>query len=429
MKVVILAHGHPDLSPGGAERSAYSLFQHLRTRSGVEAVFIARAEPRDIGHDGWFGAFRSRKDEFLWAPPPFDWFRCVSLQPDILRQQIEAIARRFQADVVHLHHYFHFGLDALRLFSELAASRIILTLHEYALICTHNGQMVKRDTLRLCHAASPAECSACFPETSSGKFFLRETLIKEFLGYVNTFVSPSQFLKDRYVAWGIQPEKINVIENLLPIDFRTQSAVATTRSALPRKRGKMRFGYFGQINPYKGANVLLDALRHVTPETLENIEIVIFGARLEEQPADFRMLLERQIAEGGANIAFMGPYRNADVPDLLRRVDWMVIPSIWWENSPLVILEARATGRPILASNIGGMAEKVRDGVDGLHFLAGSSMDCAGKIDDIVSGAIELAPIAIDHIEHSKRALQAHISAYESSNVRGGSLAGKYLLS
>ena len=55
----------------------------------------------------------------------------------------------------------------------------------------------------------------------------------------------------------------------------------------------------------------------------------------------------------------------------MAEIDWVVVPSIWWENSPLVIQEAFLHGRPVICSDIGGMAEKVRHGVDGLHFRVG----------------------------------------------------------
>ena len=64
----------------------------------------------------------------------------------------------------------------------------------------------------------------------------------------------------------------------------------------------------------------------------------------------------------------------------MATVDWIVMPSIWWENSPVVIQEASCIGRPPIVSDIGGMAEKVRDGVDGLHFRAGSPEDLADRL-------------------------------------------------
>jgi glycosyltransferase involved in cell wall biosynthesis len=111
-------------------------------------------------------------------------------------------------------------------------------------------------------------------------------------------------------------------------------------------------------------------------------------------------------------VSLFGPYQHADLPALLRGVDWMVIPSTWWENSPLVIQEARVVGVPILASNIGGMAEKVRGGVDGLHFLAGSSLDLAAKIEAIVTKRSSVKPAPLDLAAQNSAVLNAHLDLY-----------------
>ena len=77
----------------------------------------------------------------------------------------------------------------------------------------------------------------------------------------------------------------------------------------------------------------------------------------------------------GRRVRFCGAFQNHEMPNLMRSVDWVVMPSVWWENSPIVIQEAFFHGRPILASNLGGMAEKITDEVDGLHFRSGSPED------------------------------------------------------
>jgi glycosyltransferase involved in cell wall biosynthesis len=68
----------------------------------------------------------------------------------------------------------------------------------------------------------------------------------------------------------------------------------------------------------------------------------------------------------------------------MRQVDWVVVPSIWWENSPLVIQEAFLHGRPLITSDIGGMKEKVTDGVNGIHFRVGSAEDLADKLSQVL---------------------------------------------
>ena len=76
-----------------------------------------------------------------------------------------------------------------------------------------------------------------------------------------------------------------------------------------------------------------------------------------------------------------GSYESHEIGKLMHETDWMVIPSVWWENSPIVIQEAFNHGRPIICSDIGGMAEKIEDGVTGLHFRRGKANALAKKIE------------------------------------------------
>ena len=413
MRVLVVAHGHPEISVGGGERAAYALFQHLKGVEGVEPTFIARAEPAAVGHDGWFGAFRGREDELLWVPPPYDWLRRASASPAMLRRQVAALVERLRPDVVHFQHYQFIGLDALTWFKELSGCRTVLTLHEYLLICHHDGQMVKTGDLRQCHEATPAECHACFPDVTSGKFFVRARSIQQWLSAADRLVSPSRFLRDRHVAWGIPADRISVIENPLPVELECLPAAASTdRHPNP---GRVRLGYFGQLTRFKGAFVLFEAIRHLPPDVRERVEVVLFGARLEEQPAEFQEGVRRHLAESSGSISLYGRYQHQDVATLMRMVDWVVVPSTWWENSPLVIQEARAVGTPVLTSNIGGMAEKVRDGVDGLHFLAGSPIDLAARIEAIVRRQVDVVPPRLDVRRQNRESSAAYLDEYRGA--------------
>jgi glycosyltransferase involved in cell wall biosynthesis len=75
-----------------------------------------------------------------------------------------------------------------------------------------------------------------------------------------------------------------------------------------------------------------------------------------------------------------GPYEAAVLPRLMAQIDWVVVPSIWWENAPLVIQEAFLHRRPVICGNIGGMAEMVRDGIDGLHATVGDPAGLAAVL-------------------------------------------------
>jgi glycosyltransferase involved in cell wall biosynthesis len=136
----------------------------------------------------------------------------------------------------------------------------------------------------------------------------------------------------------------------------------------------LRVGFFGQISKLKGIGVLLDCAAALAEQTEAKISINIFGD-YRGQPKAFQDEFLTQLAKVTRNVNYRGPYRQAEVDRLMGSMDAVVVPSIWWENSPVVIQEALRNNRPILCSDIGGMAEKVRNGVDGLHFSVGSGLE------------------------------------------------------
>jgi glycosyltransferase involved in cell wall biosynthesis len=150
---------------------------------------------------------------------------------------------------------------------------------------------------------------------------------------------------------------------------------------IPDGGRRARFGFFGQVTEFKGLPVLLDAVARV-PDAVwgDDAALMVFGGNLENQPEAFRDRFEKLMQAVGRRARFFGAYRGDELPRLMGSVDWVVMPSIWWENSPVVIQEAFHHRRPLICSDIGGMAEKVRDGVDGIHFRAGSAEDLADKL-------------------------------------------------
>lgn len=404
MRVVIIAHGHPELRAGGAERAAYSLFSELKKAAGVDPIFVATTNPETIGHDGAFGAFRGQQDELLWAPPPIEWFKLSSERYDTLRQQCVQLIETLKPDVVHVHHYLHTGVELFSILKSISSARLLLTLHEFILICANHGQMVRRGSGELCYAAAPVDCTSCFPDQTSGKFFLRERFIQRSLESIDHFVSPSAFLKSRFTAWGLDTDRISTIENPLP-------SAGTEPAHRPRHGGKrLRLGFFGQFTPFKGASLLLQAVNALPDAYANRVELVLFGANLGDWP-DLASEVEELIAASRVRVRFFGRYRNPDVIQLMRSVDWIVVPSTWWENSPLVIQEARVAGVPVLAANIGGMREKVIDEITGRHFMAASALDLANKIEAIIDEDPREWP-RLNVTEHNERVVREHLRAY-----------------
>lgn len=366
-RILVMAHAHPDFSLGGGEIAAYNLFNAYRMNAGVEdAWFLGRVD-RGRGSTGVIGV--RRQNEYVWEQGISDWHLMKAAHPESVLTWFADLIRALRPTVVHAHHYMHLGLEFLRVIKQVDPSiRVFLTLHEYMAICRNNGQMIKTNG-RLCSRESYDDCRACFPQHTSEDFWLRKHFYQSHFELIDGFVSPSEFLRQRYIQWGLAPEAIKVIENgqadhaMLP---PRPLAVGETRN---------RFGFFGQITPYKGLDVLLAALAHLKKSERKKLVLEVHGANLEFQTEAYRERIEELskplIREGVVH--WIGPYQPHELRRRMAEIDWVVVPSIWWENSPMVIQEAFVNGRPLMTSDIGGMAEKVASGIDGIQVPAGNA--------------------------------------------------------
>jgi len=369
-RILVVAHNHPDLHPGGTEIFAHDLFRAYQ-RAGHEALFLGATNRihRDEKPGTSFQGIGSGPDEMLLWAGHFDRFFMSQVDLYGVIPDLEELLREFQPDVVHIHHLLLIGAEFPALVRRvLPQARIVMTLHDYYLICAHDGLMMRTTGRERCHGASPDRCHGCFPEVAADQFLLRERYLKTLLTTVDRFVSPSAFLKDRFIAWGLAADKIDVISNGQPDGGRVPSL---------REDGAPRnvFGYFGNLNPWKGGTVLLDAAERLI-ESGTDFELRIHGGTPFQADA-FKTELDERFARTSSHVVRRGPYRRQDVPSLMAAVDWVVVPSIWWENAPLVIQEAQQQGRPVIVSGIGGMAEMVKHGVNGLTVAPDDPIDLA----------------------------------------------------
>lgn len=373
----MLSHGHPSFSIGGAEVASYNLHKGLNSLDGIESHYLARVGPPIARHrETPFMSLRQKERETLFYANDYDYFRLSNRDLESLTNDFERFVADVKPDVVHFHHFLGFGIEAIRAVRRAAPNApVVVTLHEYLSICNNHGQMVKAKNQALCSRASPAECNVCFPDISPAQFMRRELFLKSFFAECDAFVSPSQFLLERFATWGLPPEKLHMFENGLD-----GGQPAPARPA-PRDGRRNRFGYFGQLTPFKGAKVLVEAVSRVPAEIWgEDSTLNIFGGNLEVQPEAYQQEFKRLMQLAGRRVRFFGSYKSQDLPQLMREIDWVVVPSTWWENSPVVIQEAFFHGRPIITSDIGGMAEKVQHNVDGLHFRASSAESLVDRL-------------------------------------------------
>jgi glycosyltransferase involved in cell wall biosynthesis len=383
LRILIISHDHPKRNIGGGERVAYGLFKKLQEQDDCEILFISAYQETNAIHIGVpFANYSLDGSEVLYYSGQQDFFLFSKSDKKAIWNDFRELLERFKPDVVHFHHYIYLGIELIREVRKYSSNvSIFLTLHEYLSICYNDGQMLKNPDNSLCYEAKPSDCAKCFPNLSAADFKLRELYIKSFFKLVDIFISPSKFLIDRYTKWGIPRDKMIYIENGQP-DIKP----APIRQ-LNGEKSRNRFAFFGQILPYKGLIVLLEALYKLPEE--ENLEIFvdIHGGNLHRTPESFQAKFTQLLNKSKIKkiVQFHGPYRSESMPNLMAQVDWVIVPSIWWENSPLVIQEAFSHRRPIICSNIGGMAEKVEHGKTGLHFEVNNASDLSNRLVEAVS--------------------------------------------
>ncbi|PWC34513.1 glycosyl transferase [Azospirillum sp. TSO35-2] len=415
---MLIAHNHPSLHPGGTEIFAHELFGGLKA-AGAECLFLActndtHRTPRP--GTGFQTLGRSADEVLLWAGH-FDHFHQSQIDLHGLVPDLSNLLRAFRPDIVHIHHTLLLGVEMLFLIRRVCPdAKIVYTLHDYYPICANDGQMVTTDNRKgadreggnraLCDRATPDACHRCFPDRPADQFLLREKHIKAMFGLVDRFLSPSRFLRDRYVAWGLNPDRIEVMANSRPA-----VAAAPVREIASGGR-RDAFAYFGNLNPFKGVTVALDAVARMARQGLDPALSVHGGSLF--QSAEFRQRVSEGFEAARGFATGHGPYRFQDMPALMAAADWVLVPSVWWENAPLVIQEAFQHRRPVICSGIGGMAEAVRDGVDGLHVRPGDAADLARVMTRAMTepGLWERLSANIPAVRPTEDAAALHLALY-----------------
>ncbi len=404
MKITQVIHAFPPFSRAGSENYLEALAS-IQARDHAVSVFHRVAQPDRPEYE-------VTEDQVGVLPVVRINRTFCDMRSFEETYKVEGVAKafgayldRFQPDVVHFHHITCLSTSCVH---EAKARRIpvVYTLHDFWLLCPR-GQLMRRD-LTLCTKHTEADCVRCLAyqlpieggherihelwEKADGlrRFKLpqnvhrwmasrpfgreraavdeiraRTSHVLEMCGLVDRFISPSQFVADEYVRFGIPAEKLVVADN--GFDLSLWEAVPRKR---PADSAKLRVAYLGTWIPTKGVHVLIEAFRDLDPA---RAVLDIHGyASPYDGFEDYEDHL-RELAAGAPHIRFGGRYDPESVPELLAAADVMVVPSIWYENSPLTIHEAFLAGVPVVAAGHGGMKEYVEHGVSGLNFKPGNA--------------------------------------------------------
>ena len=372
-KVLLVSLHHPELMRGGAQQICYELFLGLQKEPGIEPILLASTDaayPALYKVGACITGFDGRPNEFLFLSTEYDnlWHRTASTR---LIEAFAEFLETMRPDVVHFHHFLTFGIDLLTLTRRvLPTARIVFTFHEFLSICDARGHMVRLTDHSLCSHASPIRCHQCFPERSPEHFLMRKMWFMRHLSEVDVFTCPSRFMIDRYVSWGIDSQKLVHVPN--------GQADCSKGTRLPVTSGnKHRFGFFGQMIDVKGIHIILRAVSILRAEGFTDFTVELNGDNLRYATAAIREEIERFLAEekelpfGQRIVHNNGSYHMDQLVSRMARVDWCIVPSTWEEAFGLVVSEAWMFRRPVICSNVGGMAERVANEVNGLHFQMG----------------------------------------------------------
>jgi len=204
----------------------------------------------------------------------------------------------------------------------------------------------------------------------------RREVMREALASAGLVIAPSKFLREKMIEAGaVNPEKI--IHSDYGFNHEPFKNIERSESS------QLRFGFIGTPVEHKGAHVAVEAMNRLVDT---NAEFMLYGD-LSWFPAYARRL--RRISKN-PRTRFMGRFDNRDAADVLSSIDVLIVPSLWYENSPLTIHEAFMAQAPVITSDIGGMAELVENG-GGITFKTGEPEDLARAMRELINnpGRIE----------------------------------------
>lgn len=394
MRVVQVVHGLPPEYLGGTETYAAALATEQARQGHSVSVFTRRASREQPEYQVETTTVEqveiTRVNNTLRESKTFP----ESYENENIAACFGQVLDRFKPDVVHFQHLMYLSTTCVH---EAMRRRIpvVMTLHDYWIIC-QRGRFLKPD-LSVCPGQTDAGCAQCFshlldrhistvhhwlkpllgrqpwlreqlrrwygkhaasrpaPSAAQQQIQTRMAHVRALCESVALFLAPSRFLREQFVAFGIPPEKILFHE----CGLQTEAIRPAPKTAGKRS---LVFGYIGVVDPVKGVHLLVEAF-----QTLPQAELRIYGGEAAYAPYPDEQRFRSQLASS-ARIRCLGRYEQHELGRILAEVDVVVVPSIWYENAPLVIREAFLAHTPVITANFGGMREWVRDGVNGLLF-------------------------------------------------------------
>ena len=427
LRVLLTVHAFPPRATAGVEVYTLRLAGALAERGHEVRVLSA---VHDLG--GAPGSIRRRSHQGVLVEEVVSIHARGTLEgtyadPD-LEQAASRVLREFRPHIVHIQHLLNLAASIPKQ-ARSQDARVLLTLHDYWLSCPRDGLRMKAD-LSLCERMDHAACGRCLqgspylvpamqnrlsrwarkvgagaglqrlhaaaPRVTeaamrlirsanppdavdlAGAMDLRAERLREALGFVDLALAPTKFCAERAVEFGLSRDR------LLVSAYGAVQGPTRPRAAGPRRR----VGFIGTVGPHKGVHVLVEAFRAIADP---GASLDIHGS-LSVDPGYARRL--RQVACRDPRIRWHGAFPEGGQGHVHETLDVLVVPSLWWENSPITALEALADGLAVVASRTGGVPEILEEDRTGLLVPPGDATALRVALEDVMAGRKLVEPLA-----------------------------------
>lgn len=358
MKILLINKFH--YLKGGSER-VYFDTKKLLEENGHEVVCFSMKDDRNLpcAQSEYFV-------DFIDFNAPGNLLKKIQryfYYPETARK-LEQLIIDEKPDLAHLHNIYHQLTPSILVPLKKHGVPVVMTLHDYQLICPNYQLFQHGKICEHCKKHKYYHCALhrCVQNSYLASWLAAKELFLNWLfGFyprgVNLYISPSNFLKEKLIAWGIR-KQIDVINNFVELEKLEPNYLpgdyVVCVSRLSREKGIM---------------TLLRAIRKL-PEI--KLKLIGDGPMMETIKS---YIQKKQIK----NVEFIR-YDRKTIFDLIRNARFKIIASEWYENYPMVVLEAMALGKPVLASNLGGLKEMIEENKTGWFFEAGNIKDLRLKI-------------------------------------------------
>jgi len=405
MKILLVNKFH--YLKGGSER-VYFDTKELLEKNGHQVVCFSMKDERNVA---------SPQEKYFVPNVDFNsrwnWFGKAARYIYFPRaaKNLEKLIIDEKPDLAHLHNISHQLTASILKPLKKHGIPIVQTLHDYQLICPNYRLFTKGRVCERCKKHKYYNCvfnkcvqNSFWPSVLAAMELKAQWLFGFYRQKVDLFISPSDFLKTKLRQWGVD-QPIEVVNNFVDLEkFKPEFNPGDYIVCVSR------------LSNEKGIMTLLRAMRKIS-----QIKLKLIGDGPQKKLIE-NFIARKQIK----NVEYLGAKYDQELFACIKNARFVVMPSEWYENYPMLAIEAMALGKPVLAANLGGLNEMIADGVNGWHFEAGNLKDLRAKISQHFNETDSLEQLgrnarqAVEHKNCSSEYYQRLMRCYEGVLDKGG---------